>query len=143
MLPDGIVAALQVGHALFNGALFLAFAFQGLMGWRIRKRRVAGLQQDFVQVKRHRRLGPVLAALAPLGYLAGLSLTYFSRGLLVRHPGHLAAGTALLLVVGATFLASRRIRGLQSPWRVPHAILGLSLLCAFLVQILLGLNILL
>jgi hypothetical protein len=143
MLSDSVVATLQIGHAGFNGLLFLAFAFQGLMGLRIRKKRVAGVPQDFTVVKRHRKLGPALAALVPLGYLAGLSTTYLSRGVWVRHPEHFTVGTVLLIVVGATFLASRRIRGAQSPWRNRHAALGLVLACVFLVQIFLGLGVLL
>jgi uncharacterized iron-regulated membrane protein len=141
MVPDSVVSALQLGHVFFNAALFLALAFQGLLGWRIRKRRVAGVLQDFSVVKRHRTLGPILATLVPVGYLAGVSITYLSRGLWVRYPGHFTAGTVLVVAAGATFLASRRIRGAQSPWRARHATLGLVLLCVFLVQIFLGLNI--
>lgn len=143
MLSDRVVAVLQLGHAAFNGVLFLALAFQGLLGWRIRKRRVAGVLQNFSVVKRHRTLGPVLAALVPIGFLAGLGTTYLSRGEWVRHPGHLTNGTILLGVVVAAFLASRRIRGAQSPWRDVHAALGVLLACVFLVQIVLGLDILL
>jgi uncharacterized iron-regulated membrane protein len=141
MLPDSVVSALQIGHVFFNAALFVALAFQGLVGWRIRKRRIAGALPDFSVVRRHRTLGPVLAALLPMGNLAGVSITYLSRGLWVRYPGHFAAGTVLVAVAGATFLASRRIRGAQSPWRVRHAALGLVLLCVFCVQIFLGLNV--
>lgn len=143
MLSDSVVAVLQLGHAAFNGVLFLAFVHQGRMGLRIRRQRAAGGPQDFSVVKRHRRLGPIIAALVPLGYLAGLGTTYLSRGEWVRHPGHLTNGTILLGAVVAAFLASRRIRGAQSPWRNVHAALGVLLACVFLVQIVLGLNILL
>ena len=57
------------------------------------------------------------------------------------YPGHLAGGTVLLVVVCLTFLASRRIRGAQSPWRTPHFPWGWLLLCIYLVQIFLGLDI--
>jgi hypothetical protein len=143
MISDGLVSTLQVAHAVFNSALFLAFAFQGLLGWRIRRARVGGVLQDFALVKRHRALGPVLASLLPLGYLAGLITAYLHKGLWVRYPAHLAVGTALLAVAAALFLVSRGIRGAQSPWRTPHFALGLLLLCVFAVQIFLGLNILL
>ena len=59
----------------------------------------------------------------------------------MRYPGHLAVGTVLLVVVCSIVLVSKRIRGAQSPWRTPHFALGLLLLCTFLVQIYLGLNI--
>ena len=141
MIPDGVVSILQVAHVLANSALFFALAYQGLLGWRIRNRRVKGALQDFGVVKRHRTLGPILATLLPIGYLAGLSTTYIGRALWVRYPGHFAVGTALLVVMGSAALVSKKIRGPLSPWRAPHFALGLLLLCGFLAQIFLGLNI--
>jgi hypothetical protein len=141
MVSDRVVSTLQVAHVSFNGALFLAFAYQGLLGWRIRRRRVSGVLQDFSVVKRHRALGPVLATLLPLGYLAGLVTTYLHKGLWVHYPGHFAAGTVLLAVVCSAVLVSRNIRGAHSPWRTPHVELGLLLLGTMLAQIFLGLNI--
>jgi len=141
MVSDSVVSTLQLTHVFFNGALFFALAYQGRLGWRIRRRRVAGVLQDFSAVKRHRTLGPILAALLPFGYLAGLITAYLHKGIWVRYPGHLAVGTVLLVVVCSTYLVSKRIRGAQSPWRTPHFALGVLALCAFLVQIYLGLNI--
>jgi len=141
MVSDGVVSALQLAHVFVNGALFFALAYQGQLGWRIRRRRVAGVLPDFSVVKRHRALGPILAMLLPIGYLAGLITAYLHKGLWVRYPGHLAVGTVLLAIVFSTVLVSKRIRGAQSPWRTPHFALGLLLLSAFLVQIYLGLNI--
>jgi len=141
MVSDRVVSALQLAHVLANSALFFAFAYQGLLGWRIRRRRSAGVLPDFSVVKRHRALGPILATLLPIGYLAGLITAYLHKGIWVRFPGHLAVGTVLLVVLFSAVLVSRRIRGAQSPWRTPHFALGLLLLCTFLVQIYLGLNI--
>ena len=141
MVSDSVVSTLQLAHVFVNSALFFGIAYQGLLGWRIRHRRVAGVLQDFSVVKRHRALGPVLATLLPMGYLAGLITAYLHKGLWVPYTGHFAVGTVLLAVVGTTVLVSRRIRGAQSPWRTPHFALGLLLLCTFLVQIFLGLNI--
>jgi hypothetical protein len=143
MVSDSVVSTLQLAHVFINGALFLALVYQGRLGWRIRRRRVAGVLQDFSVVKRHRTLGPILATLLPMGYLAGLITVYLHKGIWVRYPGHLAVGTILLVVVCSTYLVSKRIRGAQSPWRTPHFALGLLLLCTFLVQIYLGLNVLL
>ena len=141
MVSDGVISTLQLAHVSVNGALFFALVYQGRLGWRIRRRRVAGVLQDFNVVKRHRALGPILATLLPMGYLAGLITAYLHKGIWVRYPGHLAVGTVLLVVVSTTVLVSRRIRGAQSPWRTPHFALGVLLLCTFLVQIYLGLNI--
>jgi len=141
MASDRIISTLQVAHVFFNSALFFALAFQGLLGWRIRNKRIAGVLQDFSVVKKHRALGPILATLLPIGYLVGLITAYLHKGLWVPYPGHFTVGTALLAVVCSTYLVSKRIRGIQSPWRTPHLELGLLLLCVFLVQIFLGLNI--
>ena len=141
MASDGVISTLQLAHVSVNGALFFALVYQGRLGWRIRRRRVAGVLQDFNVVKRHRALGPILATLLPIGYLAGLITAYLHKGIWVRYPGHLAIGTILLVVVCSTYLVSKRIRGPQSPWRQAHFALGLLLLCTFLVQIYLGLNI--
>ncbi len=141
MISDGTVSALQLAHVSFNGVLFLALVFQGVLGWRIRRRRVAGVLQDFSVVTRHRALGPVLAALLPIAYLAGLITVYLHKGLWVLHSIHLAVGTVLVAIACSMYLVSKKIRGPQSPWRTPHFALGLFLLCTFLVQIYLGLNI--
>jgi hypothetical protein len=142
MASDRIVSALQFAHVFSNGALFLALAYQGRLGWRIRNTRVTGVLQDFSVAKRHRALGSVLATLLPVGYLTGLTTAYIHKGLWLRYPGHLAVGTVLLAIVFSVVLTSRGIRGIQSPWRTPHFALGLLLLSSFLVQIYLGLNIL-
>ena len=141
MVSDRVVSTLQLAHVLANSALFFAFVYQGTLGWRIRHRRIAGVLPDFSVVKRHRALGPLLATLLPMGYLAGLITAYLHKDLWVPYPGHLAVGTVLLVVAGSAVLVSKRIRGAQSPWRAPHFALGLLLLCTFLVQIYLGLNI--
>ena len=141
MVSDRLVSVLQLAHVSLNGALFFAFAYQGLLGRRIRRRRVSGVLQDFRVVKRHRALGPVLAVLLSIGYLAGLVTVYLHKGLWVRFPGHFAAGTVLVALVGSAVLVASRIRGAQSPWRTPHLALGVLLLCVFVVQIYLGLNI--
>jgi len=141
MVSDGVVSILQGAHVFFNSALFFALAYQGLLGWRIRKKRTAGVLQDFSMVQKHRTLGPILAVLLPVGYLAGLITVYLHKGLWVRYPGHLAGGTVVLAILCAVVLVSKRIRGAQSPWRTPHYELGLLLLGAMIVQIYLGLNI--
>lgn len=141
MASNKVISALQIAHVFTNSALFVAFAYQGLLGWRIRRRRVAGVLQDFGMVKKHRALGPVLATLLPLGYLVGLITVYLHKGVWVRYPAHLAGGTVLLAIVCAVVLVSRRIHGAQSQWRTPHFELGLLLLGTLLVQIYLGLNI--
>lgn len=142
-VSPSFVPWLQAAHAIFNGALFLAFAFQGLTGWRNRRDRLAGAPMDFKAVRRHRRIGPVLAMLLPVGYLAGLATALVDQARLLRFPQHLLVGTLLLLTVAATAISGRKIQGRISPWRTRHAAAGAAALALFAVQALLGLSILL
>lgn len=137
------VPILQVLHAVFNGALFAAFIVQGMLGWRIRRGRLAGAAPDFTVVGKHRKRGPVLAMLAAAGFLAGLFTAYLHRGTLVTAPAHLAGGSVLLACCGVAVVLGWRIRGPRSPARTPHFAAGLATLGVFVVQILLGLNVLL
>lgn len=138
-----LVPVLQVVHGAFNGALLVAFLVQGTLGWRIRRRRLAGTPQDFTVVRKHRGRGPALTALAVAGYLAGLLTAYLHRGTLVTAPAHLAGGTALLACCAVAFVLGRRIRGSQSAARTPHFVAGLVTLALFVVQAFLGLDVLL
>jgi hypothetical protein len=138
-----LVPVLQVVHGAFNGALLVAFLLQGTLGWRIRRRRLAGTPPDFAVVRKHRRRGPVLAALLPATYLLGLLTAYLHRGRLVTAPAHLAGGTTLLLCCAAVVVLSRRIRGPQSPPRTWHFAAGVATLAVFVTQVFLGLDILL
>ena len=138
-----LVPILQIVHGAFNGALLVAFLVQGRLGWRIRRRRLAGAPPDYTVVRKHRGLGPVLATLATAGYLAGLLTSWLHRGSLVTAPAHLAGGTALLACCAVVVVLARRIRGPQPPWRTPHFVAGVATLAVFVVQVFLGLNVLL
>ena len=143
MLPRFLIPYLQIGHGLFNLSLFAIFVYQGRLGWLIRRNRQAGSPPEVAKVRRHRALGPILAALMPIGYLAGLLLSYLDYGVWTQYPFHLAGGSLLVTAVTATWFISRKIRGAHSPWRTPHFVLGLAILVIFVCQVLLGLNVLL
>jgi len=143
MVPRHLIPYLQIAHGLFNLGLFAAFVYQGRLGWLIRRSRQKGGEMDFAGVRRHRALGPILAALLPMGYLAGLVISYLDHGVWTKYPLHLAAGSLLVAAVASTWLISRKIRGVHSPWRTRHFVLGLFILILFLCQIFLGLKVLL
>ncbi len=143
MLPRVFIPYLQIGHGLFNFILFAAFVFQGRLGWLIRRNRQAGRPPEPVTVRRHRRLGPCLGALMPIGFLGGLMLCYLDNRVWIKYPFHLTVGALLVLAVISTWIISRKIHGPRSPWRTPHFIVGLVILLIFLWQIFLGLNLLL
>jgi hypothetical protein len=143
MVPKFLIPYLQIGHGLFNLGLLAAFVYQGWLGWLIRRDRQGKRTRDVARVRRHRALGPILAGLLPIGYLGGLILSYLNHGVWTRYPLHLVAGSLLIATVTATWLLSKKIRGVHTPWRTTHFVLGLVILILFLCQVFLGLNVLL
>jgi hypothetical protein len=134
-----VISYLQIVHGTFNSLIFLAFVYQGWMGWNIRRRRLSGAAPEARFNRRHRRFGPVLALLAAGGYCAGLSVALLNDGTLLKWPLHLAGGTAIVALVATAFLVSRRIRGPQSPYRTWHLLAGLGIIGLYIGQILTGL----
>ncbi len=142
MIDQTWMDALRVGHGSYNAAVYLGLLYQGWLGLAIRKRRKAGADR-MPHVLRHRANGPVLVVLGILGYLAGCALAWIDRGRIFLFPGHAGTGLMIALCLVLTFGISRRIKGRESPWRTPHFILGIVILGLYLVQALLGLDILL
>ena len=134
---------LKVLHGSFNTIVGFLFLYQGLLGLRIRKERKSGGQRDVMVIKRHRREGPIFAALGVTGYLVGVVLVYLDTGHLVEYPSHLITGSGIALLIMTTFIISRKIKGSESPWRTPHFVIGLCILFLYLLQIYIGLDILL
>ncbi|GAB4388363.1 MAG: hypothetical protein Kow0025_07190 [Thermodesulfovibrionales bacterium] len=139
-IDDRTLAYLKVLHGGFNILVMALFFYQGLLGLRIRKSRKAG-RPDAVSVRRHRRLGPVAAALGPGGFLAGLTLVYLDAGHALKHPLHFAFGAAIVVAISAAFALSRKIREAESPWRKRHMAAGFAILILYAVQAYLGLGI--
>jgi hypothetical protein len=52
-------------------------------------------------------------------------------------------GSCIALLIIATFIISKKIKGPESLWRTPHFMIGLFILLLYIVQIYLGLGILL
>jgi hypothetical protein len=132
---------LKLLHGLYNTLVVLLFIRQGWLGLGIRKNRVHGRPPNLTAIKKHRRAGPALALMAGGGYLAGLILSYFDHGDLIHFPSHFMTGTALVLLIGSTYLVSRQIRGLALPWRNGHAALGTIILTLYPIQVYFGLGI--
>jgi hypothetical protein len=132
---------LKLLHGLYNFLVMLLFIRQGWLGLGIRKNRANGRPPNLTAIKRHRRSGPVLAFLAGGGFLAGLTLTCFDHGHLIHFPAHFMTGSALVLLIGITYLVSRQIKGLALPWRNGHGALGIIILTLYPIQVYLGLGI--
>jgi hypothetical protein len=132
---------LRIAHGSYNAIIFVCLLYQGWLGITIRRRRKAGVERVSF-VRRHRANGPVLAVLGVLGYLGGASLIWIDRGRFFVFPYHATTGMCIAVCLILTYRISREIKGPESPWRAPHFLLGILILSLYLVQALLGLDIL-
>jgi hypothetical protein len=143
LIDKEMLSYLKLLHGSFNAFIFLLFLCQGSLGIRIRRRRLSGGQSPAGIVRWHRKLGPKLVLLGILGFCSGAFLALLDEGELFEHALHFTTGLLIAVALVATFLISRQIRGPSSPWRTPHFVVGLTIICLYLIQILLGLSILL
>jgi hypothetical protein len=142
MIPKEWLGILRVVHGSYNMIVALAFISQGWLGLKIRRERKAGGARDFDIVRRHRHRGPLLVLLGILGYGAGAVLIYADKGHFFKYPLHHIIGLGIVILLTATFFITREIKGPESPWRNRHAIVSIGILCLYLVQLLIGLNVL-
>lgn len=142
MISREIIPYLKLIHASFNTTVFLLFIYQGWAGLKIRKNRKAGVQ-DFKIIKRHRKMGPVLALMGGAGFFAGLTITYIDIGRLLIYMPHLINGIAIISLITAAFLISRQIRASEPQWRTAHLAIGILIVSLYLIQAFFGLGILL
>ncbi len=142
MIDKEIIGYLKLIHGLFNASVFGAFLYQGSLGLKIRAGRRQG-HPEFPIIKRHRSFGPLLVTLSLSGFIAGAVIAHLDHGKLFNYPAHSLVGSLIASTVIVSFFVSRRIRPGESPWRTAHLLLGLVLLCLYLLQVVLGLGILL
>ena len=142
MIDKQVVEYLKLGHGTFNATVFFFILYQGLLGYRIRKARLAQVSAVNDQ-KRHRRNGPVLVVLGIAGFFAGMFLVYLDYGYILKYPLHFMNGAAIAIALGGLLLISKKIMGVATPWRDAHFTLGVITVFLYLSQVLLGLSILL
>lgn len=143
MIDKTFIAYAKLAHGFFNICMLCLFCYQGWIGLRIRKRRLAGLQAPLEAVRQHRRLGPVFALWGVLGFFAGMMVVLLDKGRLAEYPLHLAGGAGVAAVLAGLYAASRRIAAGDEAYRDIHFGLGMLLLALYVVQSFLGLAILL
>ncbi len=142
MIDKQIIAYLKLIHGAFNTLVMLLLIYQGWFGLRIRNIRRAGKPPDFKITKRHRKNGPFFTILGCSGFIAGIIIVYLDKGGIFEYPLHLITGSIITFSLITTYLISKRISGAKSPLRTPHFILGIGIVCLYLIQVFLGLGIL-
>lgn len=142
MSDRNIIPYLRYAHGLYNITVAVLFYYHGSTGLTIRRRRKLGEVLPLNEVRRHRKMGPVLAVMGVLGFFAGLVISLLDKGAL-EYPLHLSTGLIIVLSLLTTYAISRRINTQDSPARTPHFIIGITILCLYLIQLFLGLGILL
>ncbi len=135
------VSLLKPAHGTFNFMVMFLFIFQAGMGMRMRKARMKGKMLPDI-IKRHRRFGPIVAALGIGGYIAGILLVLIDKGKVMEYQPHFVMGSLIVLAIVSVVSASRRITAADSPWRGKHLNRGRYLLFLYGIQIMLGLGIL-
>ncbi len=142
LIDKQLLADLRPVHGLYNAIVMLLFLYQGQLGFRIRRERKSGASPSFPMIRRHRRMGPVLAILGGLGFLEGLTLVLLDTGNVLEYPPHFFAGLTIVVLLIATYKISRDIKGPDSPYRAPHFVFGVVILCLYVVNVMIGIGVL-
>jgi hypothetical protein len=144
LISKELLPPLRLAHGLFNFSVVVLFFYTARFGLVIRRARQRGESRPAAAIRRHRKLGPILAVLGALGFSAGLILVLLDTGNILKYPSHLLVGVIIVSLLLATFLVSRKITGAEaSPLRQAHFLLGLAILSLYVVQVFLGLGVLL
>jgi hypothetical protein len=143
LIDRQLLSSLRFVHGGFNTLVLLLFFYHARLGITIRRARKAHGPLPFPVIKRHRKGGPVLAALGIVGFCIGFTLVMLDSGRVLEFPSHFLVGCTIVLCLIATFILSRKIKGPDSPYRTPHFYLGISILCLYVIEAVLGLGVLL
>lgn len=143
LIDREIIPWLKLTHGLYNTTVIILFFYQARLGITIRSRRKANAPLPTGEVKRHRKMGPVLTVLGIIGFFAGLTVvTLDEQSRYLEYWHHLFTGLAIILLLAAAYFVSKRIKGPDSPYRTPHYVIGILILCLYLLEAFLGLGVL-
>lgn len=141
MIDKTLIDLLKMMHGTFNICVAFAFFYQASVGFKIRGQRLSDGKADISLIKKHRKLGPFLAALGPFGFFAGVFIVLIQYGQIMIFTSHFVVGLALSIFIVATYLISRMLKSRDSAWRTLHLIIGLVIMALYGVQIFLGITI--
>jgi uncharacterized protein DUF4079 len=133
---------LRLVHASYNSCIILFFFYHGWLGFTIRRARRAKAPLPFASIKRHRKTGPLLAALGIAGFFIGFTLVLLHTGKVLEYPPHLFTGFIIVALLMTTWSISRKIKGPDSPYRTPHFAVGIAILCFYVIEAILGIGVL-
>ncbi len=142
LISRHILSNLRLVHACYNTSIMLLFFYHGWLGITIRRQRRVKAPLPFPVIRRHRKLGPVLVVLGILGFFIGMTLVLLDTGRVLEYPPHLITGLVIVFLVLTIYFVSRKIKGTDSTYRTPHFILGVILLCLYLIEVFLGIGVL-
>lgn len=143
LISRELIAILKLVHGIFNTSVMLLFYYHARNGISIRLARRRETPLPVQAIKRHRKMGPMLALLGLAGFSAGLILTLVDTGRLFMYPSHLFTGASIVLLLFVTYRVSRKIAGRSLPERDLHYRLGIVILALYLVNVVLGIGVLL
>ncbi len=138
-----LIPYLKYLHGLYNGFVALLFFYQGWLGLKIRKERIAGQPPTVSIIKRHRKIGPIFALMGIAGFFAGAMIVYLREGRIFEHTIHFIFGLTIATLIFTTFVISRKIRSQDSPLRKLHFLVGTVIICLYFIQVFIGIRILL
>ncbi len=143
LIDRNLLSYLRLVHGSYNTLVMLLFLYHARLGIMIRRARRAHTPLPFQAIKRHRKGGPFLAGLGVFGFCIGLTLVMLDTGNVLEYAPHFLVGLTIALCIIATFIISRRIKGADSPYRTPHFILGIAILCLYVIEVFFGIGVLL
>ena len=143
LIARELLANLKLVHGGYNLTVVLLFLYQGWLGLAIRRARQRQEPLPTLKMKRHRKFGPILVVMGILGFLVGVTLVLVDTGNILEYPLHFFTGVAIVLLLLATFVVSRQIRGPDPAKRNLHFSLGIAILCLYLLQVFFGIGALL
>lgn len=114
---------------------------QGVLGLKIRRERKRG-KQNTAFIHWHRKTGQVLVVMGIAGFFAGLTLVTVEHGNILEFPSHLLTGSVLIAALIIQSYISGKIERSDNRIRKMHLAIGITIICLYFIQILLGINVL-